>query len=69
MTNDNKRLLVSLLREYQNDLLKADKRNQIKSNDHKWNEIIHGVKAQYNHARVIADRLDVEIGNEMKGWY
>lgn len=61
-----KQELVRLLNLYQADLL-MDNDNNIreaaKHPDKKW------VKAQYEHARVIAAKLSVEIGKSVKSYY
>lgn len=55
MTAKEKRDLIFLLNKYQNELLK-------KIDSQRWN---HGIKAQYNHARILANKLSTESANEL----
>ena len=79
MTLEEKQDLSRLLRRYQEDLLEANNRNielQAKydaAENATWmtkhdilNEMKSGLKAQYEHARLIISKIDVEIGREMK---
>lgn len=67
MTDKDKRQLVVLLRRYQVELLDADESNKEAEKKYaKWTQEFYnhyksGIKAQYDHARIIADRLDKEI--------
>lgn len=67
-----KQELVRLLGLYQSELLMENEENIKKKMKHKENpkEIItdysFGVKAQYEHARIIIKKLSVEIGKELK---
>jgi hypothetical protein len=68
-----KQELVRLLNLYQADLL-IDNDNNIreaaKHSGKKWEGTYKiGVKAQYEHARVIAATLSVEIGKSVKSYY
>lgn len=71
MKIEDKKVLYRLLNEYMNDLLKLDEENIKRKKDrkeHGWcvdNNPISGVKAQFNHARCISNRLVVEIENEI----
>lgn len=60
MKFDEKKQLVFLLDCYKNELLKRKKTNS-------WGREVYedGVKAQYNHARIISNTLSNEIGNEI----
>lgn len=69
MTDDKNRLLVKLLREYQAELLDKDVSNQKARDEKRWNDIQAGIKAQYNHARIIADKLDAEVAENIRGWW
>lgn len=60
MTDKEIQILVILLHKYQAELLEN-------YNDKKTDHI--GIKAQYDHARKIANKLDVRINNSIKGWY
>ena len=69
----DKQELVRLLNLYQADLL-IDNDNNIreaaKHPEKKWEGTYKtGVKAQYEHARVIAAKLSVEIGKSVKSYY
>lgn len=74
MTIPEKQELVRLLNLYQVDLL-MDNDNNIReaakhSGRRKWEgNYKTGVKAQYEHARVIAAKLSVEIGKSVKSYY
>lgn len=70
-----KQELVRLLGLYQNELLAENEENLRKKMRNKENpkELVtdysFGVKAQYEHARIIIKRLSVEIGKEIQpGW-
>lgn len=64
-----KQELVRLLNLYQADLLN-NIREAAKHSEKKWEGTYKtGVKAQYEHARVIAAKLSVEIGKSVKSYY
>lgn len=73
MTLYEKQELVRLLMIYQNDLVNDDARNKKelmrceKNNLPKWKDgkFIHGVKAKYEHARIIVADLSMDIQNEL----
>lgn len=71
MKLEDKKALYRLLSEYMSDLLELDKENIKRRKDrkeHEWqieNNPISGVKAQFNHARCICNKLMVEIENEI----
>lgn len=75
MTDKEKKNLICLLRKYQADLLEIEEQNEkAKQKYQKWTRDFdehfqYGIKAQYNHARVIADKLDAEIGKKIKGYF
>lgn len=68
-----KQELVRLLSLYQTDLLKDNDTNIREAAKHpekKWEGTYKiGVKAQYEHARVIIAKLSVEIGKSIKTYY
>lgn len=51
--------LVRLLNLYQADLLNLNRKN---IENGKTEYFVHGVKAQYEHARIISTKLSVELG-------
>lgn len=59
-----KQELVRLLNLYQTELL-----NQNRKNIEKGRTVVPGVKAQYEHARIIASKLSVEIGKKVKSYW
>lgn len=63
MTLQEKSELVRLLNLYQADLLNLNRKN-IKNG--KTEYFVYGVKAQYEHARIISTKLSVELGKEVK---
>ena len=70
-----KQELVRLLGLYQNELLMENEENlrkKMRSNESPKKVVTdysYGVKAQYEHARIIIKRLSVEIGKEIEpGW-
>lgn len=73
MTLKEKQELVKLLNIYQAELIEANERNIKEASKHKgakWEgEYKYGVKARYEHARVIATKLLYEIGKEMKSYW
>ena len=56
-----KQELVRLLNVYQAELLNQNWKNT--------EYFVHGVKAQYEHARIISTKLAAEIGREMKPYW
>ena len=68
----DKQELVQLLNLYQADLLsQADKNDkERKKHEYSWEcNLRHGLKAQYEHARCIVNKLSVEIGKEIKTYW
>lgn len=63
MTITEKQELVRLLNLYQADLLNQNRKN-IENGITK--NFVHGVKAQYEHARIISTKLSVELGKCIK---
>lgn len=71
MTIEDKKKLVCLLREYQKDLLKTEEKNkEVTKKYERWTqkyyvEYTSGIKSQYEHARVIANKLDKEVNDSI----
>lgn len=65
MTISEKQELVRLLNLYQADLLNQNRKN-IENEITKY--FVPGVKAQYEHARIISTKLSVELGKCIKTW-
>lgn len=65
MTIPEKQELVRLLNLYQADLLNQNRKN-IENEITKY--FVPGVKAQYEHARIISTKLSVELGKCIKTW-
>ena len=65
MTLQEKSELVRLLNIYQADLLQLNRKN---IQNGKTEYFVPGVKAQYQHARIISAKLSVELGKEVKSW-
>lgn len=57
MTEQEKRELMKLLLKYQMELLEIDEEN--------YYHRTHGVTAQFNHARCIANRLSYEVEQDI----
>lgn len=66
MTLQEKSELVRLLNLYQADLLKQNQKN-IKTG--RTESFVCGIKAQYEHARIISTKLSVELGKGIKSWW
>ena len=72
MQLSEKQELVRLLGLYQNELLMENEENLKKKmrRDESPKKVVadysYGVKAQYEHARIITKKLSVEIGKELK---
>lgn len=61
-----KQELVRLLNLYQADLLNQNRKN-IENGRSEY--FVPGVKAQYEHARIISTKLSVELGKGIKSWW
>lgn len=61
-----KQELVRLLNLYQAELLEQNQKN---IRTCKTEHFVYGIKAQYEHARVISAKLSVEIGKSVKSYY
>nr|DAG67719.1 MAG TPA: hypothetical protein [Caudoviricetes sp.] len=76
MTLTEKSELLRLLQLYQDDLLRKNRENiqsaesMSKEGKGKWEaEYFYGIKAQYNHARLIARKLSVEVSKDVKSYW
>lgn len=58
--------LVRLLNLYQADLLNQNRKN---IENGRTEYFVPGVKAQYEHARIISTKLSVELGKGIKSWW
>jgi hypothetical protein len=65
MTIPEKQELVRLLNLYQADLLDQNWEN---CENGITKDFVPGVKAQYEHARIISRKLSVELGKCIKTW-
>lgn len=63
MTLQEKSELVRLLNLYQADLIRLNRKN---IENGRTEYFVIGVKAQYEHARIISTKLSVELGKNMK---
>lgn len=61
-----KQELVRLLNLYQTDLLNQNRKN---IDVGRTEYFVPGVKAQYEHARIISAKLSVELSKNVKTWY
>lgn len=68
--------LVRLLNLYQQEKIQESLQNkmnvmaEIEKGNSKWNaDIVTGTKAQYNHARMIATKLQKQIADEIPSYY
>ena len=66
MTLQEKSELVRLLNLYQADLLNQNRKN---IENGRTEYFVFGVKAQYEHARIISTKLSVELGKGIKSWW
>lgn len=76
MTLSEKSELLRLLQLYQDDLLRKNRENiqsvesMSKEGKGKWEAgYFYGIKAQYNHARLIARKLSVEVSKDVKSYW
>lgn len=68
MTIQEKIKLVNLLLLYQQEMLRQIDtaiENKDSGNYYDYMDLIHGRKAQYNHARIIAQRISADINKEI----
>lgn len=68
----DKQELVRLLHLYMDDIV-ADNDNNIaeaKKHENRWEgQYKSGLKAQYEHARILATKLSVDVGKEIKSYW
>ena len=70
MTLTDKQELARLLALYQQEMIERNEENIAERKKHEWEgNYYEGAKAKYNHARIIAASLMVEIGRELKTYY
>lgn len=65
MKIEDKKLLVRLLYKYMDELMAADSKNR------KGGRAIYyrtGIKSQYEHARIIVQKLSAEVGKAIEVW-
>lgn len=63
MTLENKKELVRLLHLYMDDIMRQD---AVKRREDKRNMGMHiGIKSQFDHARIIVDKLTREISTDL----
>lgn len=68
MKTKDKQELVRLLHLYMDDIVKDNDRN-VRDARKLNGDFKYGLKAQYEHARILATKLSVEIGKEIKGYW
>ena len=72
MKAEDKQTLVKLLHLYMQDIVEANEdniREAKKHKDKKWEGVYKsGLKAQYEHARILATRLSLEVEKEIKSF-
>lgn len=70
MNTDEKQQLVILLNKYMAELCEQNKENVIEAKrlgtDAWKGEYAHGVKAKYEHARILASKLSLEVNKKLK---
>lgn len=67
-----KQELVRLLHLYMDEIVADNENNIIEAKKHekKWDgNYKSGLKAQYEHARILATKLSVEVGKEIKTYW
>ena len=72
MTVKDKQELVRLLHLYMADLVMDNQENikEAERHENRWEgSYKSGIKAQYEHARILATRLSVEVGKEIKSYW
>lgn len=65
MKIEDKKLLVRLLYRYMDELMVEDSKNRKGSRAVSYGI---GIKSQYEHARIIAQKLSAEIGKDIEVW-
>lgn len=73
MKAEDKQILVKLLHLYMQDIVEANADNIREAKNHKdkkWEGTYKlGLKAQYEHARILATRLSLEVEREIKSYW
>ena len=72
MTLKEKQDLVRLLHVYMDGLVAQNDQNlkERKKVVNRWEgEYVHGLKTQYEHARILATKLSTEVGKEIKSYW
>ena len=65
MKIEDKKLLVRLLYRYMEELMTADSKNRKGGRAVSYGA---GIKSQYEHARIIAQKLSAEVGKAIEVW-
>lgn len=69
MTDQEKIQLIKLLNQYQYELLDSKNIITYGSSTYGFSKRYKcGTKAQYNHARCIANKLSTELGKDIRSW-
>lgn len=68
MTIKDKQELVRLLHMHMDDLTKVNNHN-VDLDERYHPETVYGVKAQYEHARILAGKLAKEVNDEMSSYW
>lgn len=72
MKTKEKQELVRLLHLYMADIVTDNENNitEAKKHQNKWDgNYKSGLKAQYEHARILATKLSVDVGKEIKSYW
>ena len=73
MKTEDKQTLVKLLHLYMQDIVEANAENIKEAKNHKdktWEGTYKlGLKAQYEHARILATRLSLEVEKEIRSYW
>lgn len=72
MTYQEKQELIRLLTLYMGEIASQNSENvkEARRQENKWNGKYHtGVKTRYEHARVLAAKLSMEVQREMKSYW
>ena len=73
MKAEDKQTLVKLLHLYMQDIVEANAENIKEAKNHKDNKwegtYKLGLKAQYEHARILATRLSLEVEKEIRSYW
>ncbi len=73
MKTKDKQELVRLLNLYMDDIVEANENNikeAKKHSDKKWVGTYNlGLRAQYDHARILATKLSLEVAKEIKTYW